>query len=49
MTSPDAREHIDGIQEALDAGYDRVYVHQIGDDQEPFFELYRDEVVPSFS
>jgi coenzyme F420-dependent glucose-6-phosphate dehydrogenase len=30
----------------LDAGYDHVYVHQIGEDQEGFFRFYREEVLP---
>lgn len=49
MAGPDAQQHIDSIQESFDAGYDRVYVHQIGDDQEALFELYQEEVLPSFS
>ncbi|MFC6838161.1 TIGR03557 family F420-dependent LLM class oxidoreductase [Halomarina ordinaria] len=49
MTGPDAQQHIDSIQTAIDAGYDHVYVHQIGDDQEAVFDLYREEVLPSFS
>ncbi|RDI70001.1 TIGR03557 family F420-dependent LLM class oxidoreductase [Halopelagius longus] len=49
MTGPDAQQHIDSIQEALDAGYDHVYIHQIGDDQEAVFDLYEEEVLPSFS
>ena len=47
-TSPDPEDHIDSIQEALDTGYDHVYVHQIGDDQEALFELYEEAVLPSF-
>jgi len=49
MAGPDAQQHVDSIQEAVDAGYDHVHVHQIGDDQDALFELYRDEVLPSFS
>jgi hypothetical protein len=30
----------------IDAGYDHVYVHQIGPDQSGFFRFYRDEVIP---
>jgi hypothetical protein len=49
MSGPDAQQHIESIQAAIDAGYDHVYVHQIGDDQEALFELYREEILPSFS
>lgn len=48
MTGPDAQQHIDSIQEALDTGYDHVYTMQIGDDQEALFDLYREDVLPSF-
>jgi G6PDH family F420-dependent oxidoreductase len=48
MTGPDAQQHIDAIQEALDTGYDHVYTMQIGDDQEALFDLYREDVLPSF-
>ena len=49
MTGPDVQQHIDSIQEAIDAGYDHVYVHQIGDDQDALFDRYAEEVLPSFS
>jgi len=48
ITEPDPQQHIESIQEAYDAGYDHVYIHQIGDDQQSFFDLYREEVLPSF-
>lgn len=49
ITDPDPQTHIDNIQQALDAGYDHVYTMQIGDDQTALVELYREEVLPSFS
>lgn len=45
---PNAQEHIDGIQKYLDAGFDQVYIHQIGHEQEGFFQFYAQEVLPSF-
>lgn len=47
VTSPDPEAHVAAIEEAVDAGYDHVYVHQIGPDQESFFEFYEDEVLPA--
>ncbi|HXF61177.1 MAG TPA: TIGR03557 family F420-dependent LLM class oxidoreductase [Caldilineaceae bacterium] len=41
-------EHIQGIQKFIDAGFDYVYVHQIGHDQEGFFKFYEREVMPHF-
>ena len=43
---PDPEKHLASIRAYLDAGYDHVYVHQIGRDQEGFFEFYRREVLP---
>jgi len=49
ITDPDPGAHIEGIQAAIDAGYDHVYAMQVGDDQAALIELYREEVLPSFS
>ena len=49
ITSQDPQAHIDSIQEAIDAGYDHVYTHQVGDDQAAMIDLYREEILPSFS
>ncbi|ELY36682.1 G6PDH family F420-dependent oxidoreductase [Natronorubrum tibetense GA33] len=46
-TRPDPQDHIDSIKQAVDAGYDHVYVHQIGPEQEPAIEFYEEEVLPS--
>lgn len=43
---PDAHRH--AIRRFVDAGYDHVYVHQIGPDQEGFINFYRHEVLPAF-
>ncbi|SFR61941.1 TIGR03557 family F420-dependent LLM class oxidoreductase [Halogeometricum limi] len=48
LTSTDPQDHVDSIQQCLDAGYDHVYFHQIGDDQSAFFDFYEEEVFPSF-
>jgi hypothetical protein len=37
--------HIAGIKAFIDAGYDHIYVHQIGPDQEGFFRFYEQEVL----
>ena len=43
---PDPERHLDAIREYVDAGFDHVYVHQIGPDQEGFFRFYEREVLP---
>jgi len=45
---PDADDHVEAIQTYADAGFDHVYVHQVGHDQAGFFEFYESEVLPSF-
>jgi G6PDH family F420-dependent oxidoreductase len=46
---PDADDHIAAIQAYVDAGYDEVYVAQIGPDQEGFVDFYAREVLPHFA
>ncbi|HEV7401180.1 MAG TPA: TIGR03557 family F420-dependent LLM class oxidoreductase [Solirubrobacterales bacterium] len=49
VCGPDPERHRAAIQEYVDAGYDHVYVHQIGPDQEGFLAFYEREVLPGFS
>jgi G6PDH family F420-dependent oxidoreductase len=46
---PDAGRHIEIVQKYIDAGYDHVYVHQVGPDQEGFFRFYADRVLPKIA
>lgn len=46
VCGPDAQAHIAGIRRFVDAGFTHVYLHQVGPDQEGFFEFYRREVLP---
>jgi coenzyme F420-dependent glucose-6-phosphate dehydrogenase len=46
LCGPDPERHLEGIQEFVDAGFDHVYVHQVGPDQEGFFRFYEREVLP---
>lgn len=48
VCGPDSRRHVEGIQEFIDAGFDHVYVHQVGPNQGEFFDAYEREVLPSF-
>jgi G6PDH family F420-dependent oxidoreductase len=47
ICGPDPAAHIDAIKEFLDADIDHVYVHQVGPDQEGFFNFYSKEVLPA--
>ena len=44
----DPEKHIDEIKRFIDAGYDHVFVHQLGPQQEGFIDFYKDEVLPEF-
>ncbi|HEX2236026.1 MAG TPA: TIGR03557 family F420-dependent LLM class oxidoreductase [Actinomycetota bacterium] len=43
---PDPEAHIENAKKFLDAGYDHIWFHQIGPDQEGFFGFYEREVLP---
>ncbi len=49
ICSPDPQRHIQAIQKFVDAGFDQVYVHQVGPDQEGFFQFYKSQVIKKFS
>jgi coenzyme F420-dependent glucose-6-phosphate dehydrogenase len=44
---PDVERIVSQIREAVDAGVDHVYLHQIGDDQEGFCKAWSDEIAPA--
>jgi G6PDH family F420-dependent oxidoreductase len=43
---PDVDRHLEAIKAYADAGFDELYIQQIGPDQEQFFELYAKEILP---
>ena len=43
---PDVERHVAAIAAYADAGFDELYINQIGPDQDAFFAAYRDEVLP---
>jgi G6PDH family F420-dependent oxidoreductase len=49
VCGPDVERHVAAIQEYVDAGFDHVYIHQVGPKQEGFIEAYARDVVPRFS
>ena len=46
ICGPDPKRHLEAIQKFIDAGYDHVYVHQVGPDQEGFFRFYTESIIP---
>jgi coenzyme F420-dependent glucose-6-phosphate dehydrogenase len=44
----DPKKHLAAIQEYIDAGFDHIYIHQIGPDQDGFFKFYQEQILPTF-
>ena len=45
VCGPDPEAHLAGIREFADAGFDHVYIHQVGPDQDGFIDFYEREVL----
>jgi G6PDH family F420-dependent oxidoreductase len=43
---PDVERHVEAIKAYADAGFDELYIQQIGPKQDDFFEVYADQVLP---
>ena len=43
---PDPEPYVEAVKKTVDAGFDHVGIHQIGPDQDGFFEFWRREVAP---
>ncbi len=43
---PDPDQYVEVIQRCTAAGFDHVYIHQIGPDQEGFMRFFADQVMP---
>ena len=47
VCGPDPERHLAGIGEFVKAGFDHVYVHQVGPDQQGFMAFYEREILPN--
>ncbi|HTJ74849.1 MAG TPA: TIGR03557 family F420-dependent LLM class oxidoreductase [Acidimicrobiales bacterium] len=43
---PDPEQYVEQVKAFVDAGFTHVYLHQIGPDQEGFFDFFRRELAP---
>ena len=43
---PDPARHLEAIREYVEAGFDELYVQQVGPDQDAFFAAYAEHVLP---
>lgn len=46
VCGPDPARHLEGIAQFVKAGFDHVYVHQVGPEQEGFMRFYEREILP---
>jgi G6PDH family F420-dependent oxidoreductase len=46
---PDPERQLEAIQAYADAGFDELYIQQIGSEQERFFDLYASEILSRFN
>ncbi len=49
VCGPDPERHRAAIEEFARAGFDHVYVHQVGPDQEGCFRFYEREILPAYA
>jgi G6PDH family F420-dependent oxidoreductase len=46
VCGPDPKRHLQALRRYVGAGFESIYVHQIGPQQEEFLRFYSDEVLP---
>ena len=49
VCGPDADRHVEAIKAFVDAGFDRIAIHQVGPDQAGMLRFYREHVLPKAS
>jgi len=49
VCGPDLERHLEAIQAYVDAGFDHIFLHQIGPDQAAFLDLCQREIIPAFA
>jgi coenzyme F420-dependent glucose-6-phosphate dehydrogenase len=45
----DPKKHLEIIHKYMDAGFRKISIHNIGDNQEPFFKFYQERILPQIS
>jgi coenzyme F420-dependent glucose-6-phosphate dehydrogenase len=47
ICGPDPQRHLEGIRTFVQAGFDHVYIHQVGPDQKGFMRFYTRAILPN--
>lgn len=48
VCDPDPEQHLAKINEFIRAGFTHIYIHQVGSDQEGFFDFYQNQILSKF-
>ncbi len=48
VCGPDKQQHIEQIQQCINAGFSHVYIHQVGQNQAEFIKFYQEQIIPEF-
>ena len=46
ILGPKTSSYLKAIQTLQESGYDHIYLHQIGPDQDGFFKFFKNELMP---
>ncbi len=46
VCGPDPEKHLQEIKKYIERGHDHIYIHQIGTNQEEFFQFYEKHILP---
>ena len=49
ICGPDPGRHVEEIESYRKSGFNHVYIHQVGPDQDGFFQFYQREILPIFN
>ena len=47
ILGPDPQPYVQALQSLQDDGFDHVYIHQVGPDQEGFLQFFQEELLPA--
>ena len=47
ILGPDPEPYLHALQSLQDEGYDHIYIHQVGPDQEGFLQFFQDKLLPA--
>jgi alkanesulfonate monooxygenase SsuD/methylene tetrahydromethanopterin reductase-like flavin-dependent oxidoreductase (luciferase family) len=49
LVSSDPARHLDWLRDAVELGFDEVYLHHVGQEQQEFIEVFGERVVPELA